>query len=309
MKIEKIWILAIIIFSLVFASFCNVVATNITKTLLDDKGDVIDEMTGDFVSKPNIDIRKLVATQEDNSVTLELTVENEIENRGSLDLFKLMLGVGDYTEEELLALLESSEFDFIGYYFIVATNDYGYMIFYANNDIFITESSVNVSIDIEFEVNLDTLSVFFDLLGESETIIDVSGGTMDYSGSFDDATSYFDEIYEVPLLVIADVTTLGEVNKKIDFIGEVIGGQQPYSFNWEFGDESTSTKQNTTHIYDNPGIYNYTFTVTDSSSPPVSESSSGNIEIVGDDDNGTPGFELIIAITAIGLIFLWKRKR
>ena len=37
MKLEKMLIFAIIICSLVFTSFCNVAATNITKTLYDDK--------------------------------------------------------------------------------------------------------------------------------------------------------------------------------------------------------------------------------------------------------------------------------
>jgi len=314
MKAIKYLIFALIICSLMFTSFNTVAATNLTKTLLDDKGDVIDELTGNSASKPNIDIRKLVATQEDNSLTIELTVEHEIENKGSLELFKIMFGIGidDLTEAEIIALLQSTEFDFVGYYFVITTENYGYMIFYANNDILITEMTVNTSIDIEFEVRSDTLSSSFDLLGDLENITEIQGSALEFSGSIggDDSTSYSDEIYELPLTVIADVTDLGEVNKKIDFdVEDDLGGQEPYSFNWDFGDGSTSTQQITTHTYNNQGVYNYTITVTDSSSPPVTESDSGTIEIVGEEDDDTPGFELIIAIVAIGLIFIWKRKR
>ena len=63
MKIGKILILVAMTYCLVLASVSNISAADVTKTLYDDKDDVIDEMTGEIISKPNIDIRQLVATQ------------------------------------------------------------------------------------------------------------------------------------------------------------------------------------------------------------------------------------------------------
>jgi PKD repeat protein len=51
----------------------------------------------------------------------------------------------------------------------------------------------------------------------------------------------------------------------IKFHGNVYGGDPPYIFNWDFGDNKYSTLQHPYHIYKDPGFYNVTFKVEDSS--------------------------------------------
>jgi hypothetical protein len=144
--------------------------------------------------------------------------------------------------------------------------------------------------------------------------VDWSSIPTDPDADIDDIDEIFiylmDTAPDLPLMVDAYATSPAEVGIAVEFEGTPYFGQQPYEFYWDFGDESTSTEQNPTHIYDEPGLYNYTFTVTDGSD--TTESVTYEIEILEDDTNdttGTPGFEFIIAIIAIGFIFLWKKKR
>jgi hypothetical protein len=52
-------------------------------------------------------------------------------------------------------------------------------------------------------------------------------------------------------------------NEIINFIGNAEGENPPFTWHWDFGDNSTSTEQNPTHIYSNPGEYTVILTVTD----------------------------------------------
>jgi plastocyanin len=47
------------------------------------------------------------------------------------------------------------------------------------------------------------------------------------------------------------------------FAASITGGTPPYSIEWDFGDGITSQENNPTHIYNNPGEYTITITVTD----------------------------------------------
>lgn len=51
----------------------------------------------------------------------------------------------------------------------------------------------------------------------------------------------------------------------IEFHGWVYGGDPPYIFNWDFGDNTYSTLQHPYHIFKDPGFYNVTLKVEDSS--------------------------------------------
>lgn len=58
----------------------------------------------------------------------------------------------------------------------------------------------------------------------------------------------------------------GTVNVPIDFYGNATGGKLPYSWHWDFGDNTTADTQNATHNYTEPGQYTATLTATDNDS-------------------------------------------
>jgi PKD repeat protein len=55
----------------------------------------------------------------------------------------------------------------------------------------------------------------------------------------------------------------GLVGDMIAFTGTVTGGVPPYSFHWDFGDNTTATEQSPYHVYTTEGVYEVTFTVVD----------------------------------------------
>ena len=73
---------------------------------------------------------------------------------------------------------------------------------------------------------------------------------------------------------------LGYVGENIQFYGYVdfLSGHPPYTYYWDFGDGSSSTELEPTHIYTEAGVYTYTFTVTDNAGETASI--SNNITIM-----------------------------
>jgi PKD repeat protein len=57
--------------------------------------------------------------------------------------------------------------------------------------------------------------------------------------------------------------TSGEAPLTVSFTGTATGGSSPYSFFWRFDDGDTSSQQNPTHTFSEPGTYSVTLTVTD----------------------------------------------
>jgi PKD repeat protein len=55
----------------------------------------------------------------------------------------------------------------------------------------------------------------------------------------------------------------GIVGEDIQFNGSAWGGDEPYSWHWDFGDGNTSTDRNTTHNYTLADEYEVVLTVTD----------------------------------------------
>ena len=290
MKIEKVLIPAMAICCLLIISSINVAAAE--KTIIDSEDDVMDAITGEIIDYPNIDIKELTYDREGINVTLTMTVKGEIENLGDL--------------EEPTGLE-----DIITYALTLTTSFDTYLIYYVNNYCALQTSYDELNIT-DFSIvgsTLNTLEINFNINNTDETYVSLAGESMYLS--IDLATEDYimatDAVPDYPLMVDAYAPNSAEAGSAVEFEGSPYFGQRPYEFHWDFGDESTSTEQNPTHIYDEPGIYEYTFTVTDSLDTP--ESVTYEIEILEGDTNDTPGFEFIIAIMAIGLIFLWKKKR
>jgi len=328
MKKRKILIPIVVAISILSALIPSVAAVEENETITDSTGDVIDHLgevveTHPDIDVENIDIINFVYERVDRSASFELKVDGIIEDRGDISDFSF-LGFGSEFPDEF----NEFDMDTIGYTFILSTSYEDYQIVYVNNKCQMMLSStfevVNIS-EEDFSVVGDTLTVSFELNTSNETYDIISAQTNYMRLKFDISqlenmtdeeideledlmTILTDEAPNQPLQVYAESTNLGEVGKEIEFEGFALYGQPPHSYRWEFGDGTTSTEKSATHTYDSAGNYNYTLTVTDSSGESVSD--TGKIEIIDtdEDENGTPGFELIILIAAFAIIVLWKRR-
>jgi hypothetical protein len=90
----------------------------------------------------------------------------------------------------------------------------------------------------------------------------------DYGGSGGDRDIFY-KYKAPPLRVDAHGPYYGKSGEPVSFTGSATGGVLPYSWLWDFDDDSNSTQQNPTHAYSAPGIYNITLTVTDAISTTV----------------------------------------
>jgi hypothetical protein len=102
----------------------------------------------------------------------------------------------------------------------------------------------------------------------------------------------------------------------ISFTGSTCGGDPPYSWSWNFGDGTSSTNQDPTHKYTRSGTYAVSLQVTDDAerthattlSVVVSSANQSSEGVNNSTEPKTPGFEFIIILSALALVFLWKRK-
>lgn len=321
MKIGKILILAMVVSSLLAISISSVVAVDEYELITDGTGDVVDFVTQETVDEhpdidvENIDITELKYVREDKSVILTLKVDGVIENRGDLSDIS---GYG--LPDDLLDFNVNT----VAYLFILDTSYETYQITYANNTCQVSYGSdfeiINLTED-DFSVIFGTLTISFEVRTTNETYDSVSVQTLYQKYSFDDIdfenlddldeledlmAILSDEAPNQPLVVDAYAPNLGEAGKTVEFEGLAFYGQPPYTYHWNFGDGSTpSSEKNPTHIYEQPGKYNYTLTITDSSD--FSDSFTETIEISGDsgDDEDNPIIMfvgIIVVIAAIGVI-------
>lgn len=316
MKIEKVLILAMTICCLLIVSSIQIAALEKSETLEDGPEDVFSYETQEIVTEnqyievDNIDITQVEYEITDETIEFTITVNGVIEDRGSLD--------------EIDPEATSFNIDTVTYSFELVTSEDWYSIQYANNTCRVSDSSGTTTnlTESDFTVSGGFLTVSFDWNTTGQTfeevtanaqymrlVLDLEDFSEDDLDEFEDFAIIWlvDQVPNGPLEVYVDTTNLGEVGVAVEFDGIAIAGYPPYTYNWDFGDGESSSDSDPTHIYDKAGEYEYEFTVTDSED--ISESYAGSIEIVGEDDNGTPGFEFIIAIMAIGFIFLWKKKR
>ncbi len=77
----------------------------------------------------------------------------------------------------------------------------------------------------------------------------------------DDGAYYL--VYNPSLIANAHGPYKARPGETVQFYGTAYGGTEPYTWHWDFGDGSTSTQQNPTHVYTKAGTYTVTLTVTD----------------------------------------------
>src|SRR5213078_838519 len=69
------------------------------------------------------------------------------------------------------------------------------------------------------------------------------------------------------------------VGQSVSFTSIVSGGTAPFTYAWEFGDCGTSTVASPSHKNTPAGSFTIKLTVTDSSSPPLSQTASRDVSV------------------------------
>jgi hypothetical protein len=196
--LKKSIITGIIFMSLLVTTMNIVVATNVG-TFIDDTGDVLDETTGENrTDKINIDIKELQVSKDYRQITIVLTVEGIIENKGN-PLFWQLIGNDDLleeytagmTEEEQIAFLASLFQDFVIYNFDLLTSENLYSIIYGNKEVIIFDGSTTY--EGTNSVSDNSLTISFRLPSSNEYLDSISVFTYDLGTTNGD--TFFDEIY------------------------------------------------------------------------------------------------------------------
>jgi len=102
-------------------------------------------------------------------------------------------------------------------------------------------------------------------------------GTLLVGSNNEPGTGHLNAFNNCPLRVEAYGPYDCDDMEYLDFPGSIYGGIPPYSCLWDFGDGNTSNEQNPNHRYSKVGIYNTTFTVTDSNHTTCSDFTIVNI--------------------------------
>ena len=130
---------------------------------------------------------------------------------------------------------------------------------------------------------------------------------IDNDGSSDSTTAQVDISYREynPPSVNVLIPSNGKTGKTISFssIGTVDPDGDVLSYLWDFGDGATSTEKDPTHKYKSAGKYLVNLKVSDNK---YTEEKSGVITITKPSEE-SPGFELILFIVGILLLFLVKK--
>jgi len=280
MKLKNLWIITMIVSSLFLIATFSVEAEDIT----DGTNDVnsIDMTTGESkvvtyspdINVDNLDLIKATYTQQGIQATVSLQVKGNIENRGKIIDINNPDAL-NFNAVEYDFQLTTSEQD----YAISYSNETGQLLIGGNEQINLTSS--------DFSAVGDTLTISFALTSADETYSNLSVTSTYLKVDLSDEASLVflsDVAPNLPLAVsYAYASNIGSIGENIQFNGSVepLTGQPPYTYHWDFGDESTSTQLNPTHTYTKAGIYTYTFTVTDNADATASQSDNITISAEG----------------------------
>jgi PKD repeat protein len=303
MKLKNLWIITMIVSSLFLIATFSVEAEDIT----DGTNDVnsIDMTTGESkvvtyspdINVDNLDLIKATYTQQGIQATVSLQVKGNIENRGKIIDINNPDAL-NFNAVEYDFQLTTSEQD----YAISYSNETGQLLIGGNEQINLTSS--------DFSAVGDTLTISFALTSADETYSNLSVTSTYLKVDLSDEASLVflsDVAPNLPLAVsYAYASNIGSIGENIQFNGSVepLTGQPPYTYHWDFGDESTSTQLNPTHTYTKAGIYTYTFTVTDNADATASQSDNITISAEGGGTKDSLSTQMILFLAILLIVIV-----
>lgn len=197
--VKKAITIGMILCSFLISSMNFAVAVNVT-TLTDDVGDVgiVDIDTGGFTEvsdREYLDITKLVCSRDYRKVTIELTVDGDIMDKGDILIWRLIFDTDffeEYTagmteEEANSVLLELAAKDWVQYTFDLVTYNSdiddlkSYSMIYVNKEILILDDEANLIDDGISSVNGGTLTISFNLPSANENMSEIAVLADDFS--------------------------------------------------------------------------------------------------------------------------------
>ena len=306
MKPRTLWTLAMMMCSLFLIATCSVEAADVTITDGIDDVSQVDYFTGEttvVTSHPDItvadlDLVKATYTKVGQKVTLTLQVRGNILDRGQI----VDLEGGDL-----------STFDTVEYGFQLITSEQEYLVSYSNKTSTLSKGDEQINLtSSDFSVVGDTLTVTFDLLSSYEAYENLTVTTTFIKADLNNPDPadfvYLSDIAPNPPLEIymIDASNIGSVGETIQFNGSVapFTGQPPYRYQWNFGDQGTSTELNPTHVYAKDGTYTYTFTVTDQADVSVSESGTITISSGGGGSSGSISNQMLLFLAILAIVII-----
>jgi len=197
---KRILIVCLILCGFLAASMNFAVAVY-SETFPDDIGDVVDFDTGENVTgKDNLDIKELACNRDYRKVTLKLTVEGVIENKGDILVWRLLFDTDffdEYTagmtqaekDELLLSMLQQ---DMVLYIFDLSTSDDIYQIIYTNNGVIILDGETNIIEEDTKSAIGNTLTISFNLPSSKENLTDIIVSASEFSNLGE--TSHMDDL-------------------------------------------------------------------------------------------------------------------
>jgi hypothetical protein len=90
---------------------------------------------------------------------------------------------------------------------------------------------------------------------------------------------YLELTYTIPLTIFTTGPYEAYINENLSMNSTIItGGTPPYQWHWDFGDGTSASNQNTTHMYNAAGSYIITLTVYDNNGEPATTITSAIIK-------------------------------
>jgi PKD repeat protein len=263
---------------------------------------------GNVGDKPNIDITDVSYTVNDNKITLSLKVSGTIQ-----------------TSEKVI------------YWVYYNSTDTNYWFSYTNGSGGgFGMKEMNFTTTEEFSISGNTISVVLDALGDTSKVelwgyaveyTEIGDQTAEWWGDWapNEEFPYYGETSgnenEPPVAAFTYTPTNPTTNQTINFdassSSDTDGSITKYEWDWNNDGiyEDTKTTPTVAHSWTEAGSYPVILQVTDNGGATstktlsVTVSSEGSGGDGGTDNKGTPGFELILALCAIGIFLILKKKR